>query len=318
MADAQQAVTAWDEQGNPVKAPAAAPTTGGGAAAWDEHGNPIHAEVMPDLKTGAGMESYGMNQAHSMFTPNQVTGTDAHGQPTFDKPPNIIDKASDEHIARQIRIGAAENREMHSPTPVTNAAMVLMPASGIGESIATRGLGPTLSAVAKPVARTVVGAAGGSAAGGYGGRELGRIVGQPEAGAQIGATVGGLAGGFFGGMKGEPPEVFPVSKSPGPYRGPSSVPTPSPEPTVVPAAQSPGPYRGPSSVPANVGKVSEGPGPYTGPSSVPKPPAEGAGPGLFDSGRVSVVPEPREPLPGDKPGAMWSVNRASTLQRAAE
>src|SRR5271154_2485762 len=226
----------------------------------------------PDLRTGQGMDTYGMNQAHSMFTPNQVTGQDAHGQPTYDKPPNIIDQASDEHIARQVRIGAAENREMHSPTPVTNAAMVLMPASGIGESIATRGLGPTLSAVAKPVARTVVGAAGGSAAGGYGGRELGKIVGQPEAGAQIGATVGGLAGGFFGGMKGEPPEVFPVSKSPGPYRGPSSVPTPTPEPTVVPAAQSPGPYRGPSSVPANVGKVSEGPGPYTGPSSVPKPP----------------------------------------------
>src|SRR5271155_3531230 len=138
MADAQQAVTAWDEQGNPVKAPAAAPTTGGGAAAWDEHGNPIHAEVMPDLKTGAGMESYGMNQAHSMFTPNQVTGTDAHGQPTFDKPPNIIDKASDEHIARQIRLGAAENREMHSITPVTNASTLFAPVTAAKQIIGAK------------------------------------------------------------------------------------------------------------------------------------------------------------------------------------
>src|SRR5271154_5541025 len=213
----------------------------------------------PDLRTGQGMDTYGMNQAHSMFTPNQVTGTDAHGQPTYDKPPNIIDKASDEHIARQVRLGAAENRAMHSPTPVTNASMALMPASGIGASVAERGLGPTLKAVAKPVSRTIIGAGVGA----YGGGHVGKYI-AGDTGEGIGKVVGGLAGGI-GAMGGEPvpePEVFPVSKSPGPYRGPSSVPTPTPEPTVVPAAQSPGPYRGPSSVPANVGKVSEGPGPY--------------------------------------------------------
>ena len=40
MADADQEVTAWDEQGNPVKAPAA-----GAAAttAWDENGKPVSA-----------------------------------------------------------------------------------------------------------------------------------------------------------------------------------------------------------------------------------------------------------------------------------
>src|SRR5271167_4825582 len=249
----------------------------------------------PDLRTGQGMDTYGMNQAHSMFTPNQVTGTDAHGQPTYDKPPNIIDQASDEHIARQVRLGSSENRAIHSPTPVTNASMALMPASGIGASVAERGLGPTLKAVAKPVSRTIIGAGVGA----YGGGHVGKYI-AGDTGEGIGKVVGGLAGGI-GAMGEEPvpepepvpkPEVFPVSKSPGPYRGPSSVPTPTPEPTVVPAAQSPGPYRGPSSVgkpidpvteairggiasrvptkmpPPPVGTVSEAPGGYTGPSSV--------------------------------------------------
>lgn len=146
---------------------------------------------------------------------------------------------------------------------------------GAGRSIATQGI----KAAAKPIIKGVIGAAGGSAAGAYGGREIGRVFGNPDAGAQIGATVGGFAGGFLG-MGREPlPEegpYVPASKSPGPYRGPASLPKPEPEPTMVPAAQSPGAYRGPSSLPKSaveptVIPTAKSPGPYRGPSSVTAP-----------------------------------------------
>jgi hypothetical protein len=209
----------WDVKPPPKKA--------GGDDEWSV--TPPNAA--PDPKTGHGMENYALQQSHSLFTPNQWVGTDAHGQPIYNKPPNVIDKAADEHTANQVRLGAAENRASQSPTPVTSAAMGILPVLGIGASVAEKGLGPTLSAIAKPVAKTVVGAAGGAAAGGYGGRQIGGMFGKEgaETGGRIGSTLGGLAGGFFGGMNREPappPEVFPVSEGPGPYTGPSSVPKP--------------------------------------------------------------------------------------------
>src|SRR5271167_3898943 len=89
----------------------------------------------PDPRTGQGMDTYGMNQAHSMFTPNQVTGQDAQGHPTYNKPPNVIDKAADESSARQVRLGAAENRASHSPTPFTNASSLFAPVTAAKQII---------------------------------------------------------------------------------------------------------------------------------------------------------------------------------------
>ena len=203
---------------------------------WGKYGAGQPPAAAPNPKTGEGMEAYGLNQAHSMFTPNQWAGQDAHGQAIYNKPPNVIDKAADEMGQRQERLGAAENRSEHSIHPLTNASMALAPVSGIGESVASKGLGPTLSAVAKPIARTVVGAAGGAAAGGYGGRQIGGMFGKggAETGGRIGSTLGGLGGGIFGGMRGEPVEPAPfssVAESSGPYRGPSSVQSPFEVPT---------------------------------------------------------------------------------------
>lgn len=222
---------------------------------------------------------------------------------------------------------------------------------GAGKMIASRGL----KAAAGPLIRGTMGAIGGAAGGAYGGRELGRIVGHPEEGAQIGATIGGVAGGaglgghFFGEEPIPEPEVFPVAKAPGPYRGPASVgkpidpvlqairegrasrvPTTMPEPpvgtvaqapggytgpasvppNVTPVAEAPGGYTGPKSVPPTVGKVSEGPGPYTGPSSVPKP--ETTGPTLFEAG--AGVREPAR-VGNEGSAARWTNEGAYELAR---
>lgn len=134
------------------------------------------------------------------------------------------------------------------------------------------------------------------------------------------------------------PEVFPVSQSPGPYRGPSSI-AGTVEPEVFPLAKSPGPYRGPASVPK--------PEPHT-PSGAPLPDvseyyanrgaeenailtrqqrldrmsakeepvapettnAEGPAP---PTGKLYKLPVPREPLPGENPAYMASTKRNRLL-----
>src|ERR1700675_2536946 len=104
------------------------PKQAGGNGEWSV--SPPAAPAAPNPKTGAGMEGYALQQAHSMFTPNQVTGQTSHGQPIYDKPPNPIDKAADTHLANQVHLGAAENRAMQSPTPFTSAASAIIPTSG--------------------------------------------------------------------------------------------------------------------------------------------------------------------------------------------
>lgn len=72
---------------------------------------------------------------------------------------------------------------------------------------------------------------------------------------------------------------------------------------AVPASESPGPYRGPASIPKPVeeplfSKVSEGPGPYTGPKSVPKPVPELGS--VENPGLMSKIPT-RMPRPAVQP-----------------
>src|ERR1700675_4743205 len=260
------------------------PKQAGGNGEWSV--SPPAAPAAPNPKTGAGMEGYALQQAHSMFTPNQVTGQTSHGQPIYDKPPNPIDKAADETSARQVRLGAAENRAEHSIHPFTNASMALTPASGIGESIASRGLGPTIMSVAHPIARTVVGAGAGAYAGGHAGKYL-----FGQAGESPGKIIGGLAGGMGlggigGGKEPEPAPFSNVSESSGPYRGPSSVQSPFEVPASSSAKLSP--------------RIAPGP-------SLPEGGLPAAGPRTFNGGggdQTLVVPEPRQPLPGDKRGVM--------------
>jgi hypothetical protein len=171
-------------------------------------------------------------------------------------------------------------------------------AGGVGggaRMIAEKGL----RAAAGPIIRGVSGAVAGTAAGGYGGRQIGGMFSPKaaERGGHIGATLGGLAGGIYGGMQPEPvpePEFSDVSKSSGPYRGPSSVPTPiAPEP--------------PLGSPENPGLMSKIP---TGRNSMPKiAPVLGSpeNPGLtspIPTGRgsmrldPSIAPGPRVPKGG--------------------
>jgi hypothetical protein len=198
-----------------------------------------------DLRTGAGMEASAANQAKEQ--------TQQQGRRLM--PATLVPGQQEADYRRAY---AAQPGVVLSDM---DTAMLGLGAMGAGRTIAKQGL----KAAVKPLVKGAIGATGGSAAGSYGGRAIGNIFGNPEAGAQIGATIGGLAGGFFGGMGNEPlPEegpYVPASKSPGPYRGPSSIPKPAIEPTVVPAAQSPGAYRGPSSVTPPLGSQ-ENPGFY--------------------------------------------------------
>jgi hypothetical protein len=310
MADAQQAVTAWDEQGNPIKPPAS-----GGAAAWDEHGNPIHAGATPapNPRTGEGMENYALQQAGSMFTPNRVTGQTAQGQPTYDKPPNIIDKAYDESTARQVRLGAAENRASHAPTPFTNASSLFAPVTAakqiIGAKVGSR-VGEQIDPTYGPL---VGGALGGGIAsisprgtaqrvlrgpGGTGDvsinpvsmatRELEATVPRnepPGARQEMQMDVGQQQADA---IKRVPPELG-TPENPGLN---SPIPTgrgSMPKTPVSKVSASPGPYRGPSSVnpPSEVPVSSSitpppsiAPGPTVPPGGLPSE----SGPSLFDPG----------------------------------
>jgi hypothetical protein len=289
MADNNTTAVADDEW--EVKPP---PKKAGGEDEWSVNSPTPQA---PNPVTGQGMEQSAMQQAHSMFAPTEGQGYyDARGihvaGPHGEKL-SLLDKAGADQTAQENRHSGYVHHALNSLTPFTNASMVLAPASGIGESIASKGLGPTISAVAKPVIRTTLGAVGGSAAGGYGGRELGKIVGHPEEGAQIGATAGGLVGGLFGGMNREPPEPAPFSKvstSSGPYRGPSSVQSPF----EVPAS---------SSIRL---KPRIAPGP-----SIPEGglPGESTGPSLFESG---AGPDAKR-VGNEGSAARWTNERAQEL-----
>jgi hypothetical protein len=130
MADNNTATAVADDEWE-VKPPAKKP---GGDDEWSVSPPP----AAPNPKTGAGMEDYSLQQAHSMFTPNQVVGNDAHGQPIYDKPPNPIDKAASEHTTNQVRLGAAENRAMQSPTPFTNASSLFAPVTAAKQIIGAK------------------------------------------------------------------------------------------------------------------------------------------------------------------------------------
>lgn len=89
-------------------------------------------------------------------------------------------------------IGTSGQIQNRAITPVTDAATVLMPAAGMGEAIAERGIGPVLGTIGRGLAKTAAGATVGSGMG----AALGSIAGHPKEGAEIGATVGGLSAPF--------------------------------------------------------------------------------------------------------------------------
>jgi len=190
-----------------------------------------------------------------------------------------------------------------SPAQVPENASAMNTGAMIGSVL---GGGIAGGAKALPgIVRTLGGAFGGAALGGYGGRRLGGLVGHPEAGERLGTVGGSLLGGY-GAYKTvppePPPEVFPVSKSPGPYRGPSSVPTPEP----------------PLGSPENPGfssKLSTRLPPNL--RGDPFEPETSARKSVLGNKGVGVYPEPREPLPGDRPGAAWSQGREKTLPASA-
>jgi hypothetical protein len=293
----------WDQNGKPVGTLASRTPT-----EWDENGKPIIQSA--EQQSIASLPNAGQQSKTQLM--NRI-------QPMSDTPGTL------DYSVRHGYREAAEDPEAQQKGAEIGGYMGM--AGGVGggvRAIADKGI----RAAAGPIIKGVTGAVAGSAAGGYGGRQIGTAVGGKgggDTGAQVGSTLGALGGGLYGGMGlNEPipePESFPVSKSPGPYRGPASLPKPMPEPTVVPASQSPGPYRGPTTTPdpvtvavkqglasrvptkmpaPQVGSVSEGPGPYTGPSSVPKP-----------------VPEPNVIPVSQSPGAYRGPSQVALSQRVA-
>ena len=207
------------------------------------------------------------------------------------------------------------NEEALSDVDRTNLA--LLPVGG-GAEIAEKGF----AKAAGPLIRGVSGAVAGSAAGGYGGRQIGTMIGGKgggETGARVGATLGGLGGGLYGGLGfNEPtpePEVFPVAKAPGPYRGPSSVPKPiDPMAPKLPASVAEGPaYPSPKQwevsrqAPIDQTLASH---PTLGPTA--PAPTEAAGPSLFESG--AGVREPAR-VGNEGSAARWTNERAYELAR---
>jgi hypothetical protein len=153
----------------------------------------------------------------------------------------------------------------------------------------------------------IIGGLAGSAIGGYG-LGSGKLSKIPTSRAELFELITGKAAT-------PEPEVFDVSKSPGPYRGPSSVPKVEPEPMVSEVSKGPGKYRGPEQVrrlqeqaktaveKARIASekadtaarkavpVSESPSAYRGPESVERVGKVSEGPGPYTG--PSSVPKPK-------------------------
>lgn len=161
------------------------------------------------------------------------------------------------------------------------AATPLLMATGVGEGLAAAGGG--LRAAAPTIVRTVGGGVMGGAAGSYAGGRIGEAVGG-ETGRRYGEALGGLVGGVAGGGEA--------------YRTAPEVPETGP---AVPITKSPyynaeeykaGRKLGPSGTPPT--------------TTVPKATTQG----------VTVLPEPRAPAVGQKPGSMYSVPRSQLVASA--
>lgn len=115
----------------------------------------------------------------------------------FEKPPvgtpfpstNPIEKAGQ----RLDLLGERENRAQQSPTPATNATMIIDPAAGLSQAIESGGIRGAAKAVGRGALKSVASGMAGTAAG----AGVGELVGHPKEGAQIGATTGMLAGPFI-------------------------------------------------------------------------------------------------------------------------
>lgn len=90
-------------------------------------------------------------------------------------------------------IGTGGQMQNRTITPVSDATAAIMPAVGMGEAIAEKGVGPVLGTIGRGMAKTAAGTAVGSGVGGA----LGSIAGHPKEGAEIGATIGGIATPFL-------------------------------------------------------------------------------------------------------------------------
>lgn len=134
------------------------------------------------------------------------------------------------------------------------------------------------------------------------------------------------------------PLVVPAAQSPGPYRGPSSVepplgspenpglhskmPTRMPKPAVTPLSESPNlPRHQVNATEQKPVSITEDPywnqkkGDYAEGGARPRESILGSE--VAQKAPVSIFPEPRDPMPGDRPGAMWSVGRESILPESA-
>jgi hypothetical protein len=104
-----------------------------------------------------------------------------------------------------------------------------------------------------------------------------------------------------------------VSSGPGLYTGPPRSIKPL-RPVAGPATPTPSQWEASRQPPVDETLAGQ---PTFGPESKTSRLGTGGGEGLREDSDVSVFPEPREPLPGDRPGAMWSVGREEVLPESA-
>jgi hypothetical protein len=112
---------------------------------------PTTKSAAPDLKTGQGMEQQAVEQSRQQI-----------GAPVI--------QAANEHEARQARLAYLQNRAMNSPTPFSNAVAVLAPVTA---------------------ARQIAGAKVGS----YAGEKIAPMLSDSPDAAEYGSLIGGVLGG---------------------------------------------------------------------------------------------------------------------------
>lgn len=151
-----------------------------GTGPWEKYGAP------PPGVEAAALANPPVASPASWQQPKDPYSGQAYGRAV---PPSMA--ANEADIDRTI--GTAGKVQNLSITPVTNASTAIMPAAGLGEVIAEKGVVPALGSIGRGLAKS---AAGATVGGGVGGA-LGAIAHHPKEGAEIGATIGGVSAPFL-------------------------------------------------------------------------------------------------------------------------
>lgn len=265
-------------------------------------------------------------QAREAIIPQELKPTERAMQQTMGGSPMFTDVPKGQKGAFESagRKGYATGSEIGAALPIIPSAIAapgvtaLALATGAGGSYlgSKIGEGGARAFGASPYDAETIGDIGGGIGGLVGGvfgpgaitsgkGAIGNVLRSPYGPLKPGVKAFSSIGKYFGGpeiadalVPGRSPEIGPFSKVPN--RLPASLRSdPFSPKTIVPS-----PFANATPTSSIVGSAELPPVPQG--NSTPFPLVQKAGATPED---VSVFPEPREPLPGDRPGAMWSIGR---------